>query len=158
MNTNLLSQVSAFIWQEADMLDHGEYVSWLDLWTPDGLYIIPIDPAEKDFLNTLNYAYDNHAMRAKRVYRLGSGESISTVPTARTIRSTSRFRILAESGERISVRCAQNLSEFKKETLRHYTADITFELIKSGDSFKIDRKVIRLINADDALQGIAYIL
>lgn len=158
MNTNLITQVSAFIWQEADMLDHGEFQSWLEQWTADGLYIIPIDPLETDFLNTLNYAYDNHAMREKRVYRLGSGESISTVPTARTIRTTSRFRILEESTDRVTVRCAQNLCEFKKETIRHYSADVTFELVKVGDSFKIDRKIIRLINADDALQGIAYIL
>jgi 3-phenylpropionate/cinnamic acid dioxygenase small subunit len=158
MNTNLITQVSAFIWQEADMLDHGEFQSWLEQWTADGLYIIPIDPLETDFLNTLNYAYDNHAMREKRVYRLGSGESISTVPTARTIRTTSRFRILEDSADRVTVRCAQNLCEFKKETIRHYSADVTFELVKVGDSFKIDRKIIRLINADDALQGIAYIL
>jgi len=79
MNTQqLLNQVTAFIWQEADMLDHGDFAQWLDLWTEDATYIIPIDPLETDFENTLNYAYDNHHMRQLRVTRLTSGESIST--------------------------------------------------------------------------------
>ena len=72
MNTELITQVSAFLWQEADMLDHGEYAQWLESWTNDGLYILPINPLETDFENTLNYACDNAAMRAKRVARLGA--------------------------------------------------------------------------------------
>ena len=156
-NLQLLNQVSAFIWQEADMLDHGEFVEWLDLWTEHATYIIPIDPLETDFENTLNYAYDNHHMRQLRVTRLTSGESISTTPRARTVRSQSRFRVLSDEGGVITVRCAQNLREFRKDVLKHYTADVTFELVRSGDSFKIQRKLIQLINSTDTLAGIGYI-
>ena len=158
MNTALITQVAAFLWQEADMLDHGEYPQWLESWTNDGLYIVPINPDETDFENTLNYACDNAAMRAKRVARLGSGESISTSPVPRTIRSVSRFRVLADDGEVVTVRCAQNLREFRKDVQKHYSADVTFELVKSGGSFLIHRKIIRLINSTDTLQGIGYIL
>ncbi|WP_153161344.1 aromatic-ring-hydroxylating dioxygenase subunit beta [Zoogloea sp. 1C4] len=158
MNTALITQVAAFLWQEADMLDHGEYPQWLESWTTDGLYIVPINPDETDFENTLNYACDNAAMRAKRVARLGSGESISTSPVPRTIRSVSRFRVLADDGEVVTVRCAQNLREFRKDVQKHYSADVTFELVRTAGSFLIRRKIIRLINATDTLQGIGYIL
>ena len=158
MNTELITQVAAFIWQEADMLDHGEYAQWLESWTPDGLYIVPIDPAQTDFANTLNYAYDNAEMREKRVARLGSGESISTSPVPRTVRDVSRFRVLSNDGTNVTVRCAQNLREFRKDVLKHYTADVSFELVRSGGSFLIRRKVVRLINSTDTLQGIGYIL
>ncbi|MBK5542532.1 hypothetical protein JFV28_01055 [Pseudomonas sp. TH05] len=158
MNLQLLNQVTAFIWQEADMLDHGDFVDWLDLWTEDATYIIPIDPLETDFENTLNYAYDNHHMRQLRVTRLTSGESISTTPRARTVRSQSRFRLLADEGGVVTVRCAQNLREFRKDVLKQYTADVTFQLVRSGDSFKIQRKLIQLINSTDTLAGIGYIL
>ena len=158
INLQLLNQVTAFIWQEADMLDHGDFVDWLDLWTEDATYIIPIDPLETDFENTLNYAYDNHHMRQLRVTRLTSGESISTTPRARTVRSQSRFRLLADEGGVVTVRCAQNLREFRKDVLKQYTADVTFQLERSGDSFKIQRKLIQLINSTDTLAGIGYIL
>jgi 3-phenylpropionate/cinnamic acid dioxygenase small subunit len=158
MNTELITQVSAYLWQEADMLDHAEYAQWLESWTADGLYIVPIDPQETDFANTLNYAYDDAGMREKRVARLGSGESISTSPLPRTVRDVSRFRILSNDGSQVTVRCAQNLREFRKDVLKHYTADVTFELVRSGGSFLIRRKIVRLINATDTLQGIGYIL
>ena len=158
INLQLLNQASAFIWQEADMLDHGEFESWLALWTQDATYIIPIDPLETDFENTLNYAYDDHHMRQLRVTRLTSGESISTTPRARTVRTLSRFRLLADDGKTVTVRCAQNLRECRKDVLKHYTADITFELLRDGDSFKIQRKLIQLINSTDTLAGIGYIL
>ncbi len=158
MNLQLLQEVTAFIWQEGDMLDHGEYEAWLDLWTEKGRYIIPIDPTAEDFENTLNYAYDNHHMRELRVKRLRGGESISTSPLARTVRSLSRFRVLSESETHVTVRCAQNLREFRKDVLKHFTADVVFELERNGDSFKIDRKLIRMINCDDTLTSVGYII
>lgn len=158
MNLQLLQEVTAFIWQEGDMLDHGEYDTWLNLWTDKGTYIIPIDPCEEDFENTLNYAYDDHHMRELRVKRLTGGESISTSPAPRTIRTVSRFRVLFEDDAHVTVRCAQNVREFRKDALKHYTADVVYELARSAASFKIQRKLIRLINSDDALAGIGYIL
>lgn len=158
MNLKLLNQVTAFIWAEGDMLDHGEFETWLSLWTEKGTYIIPIDPKEEDFENTLNYAYDDHHMRKLRVQRLTGGESISTSPQPRTVRTLSRLRVLFESEEHVTVRCAQNLREFRKDSLKHYSADIVYELERAGEGFKIQRKLVRLINSDDALAGLGYIL
>ena len=158
MNLQLLQEVTAFIWQEGDMLDHGEYDGWLKMWTEKGTYIIPIDPLETDFENTLNYAYDDHHMRELRVQRLTGGESISTSPQPRTVRMQSRFRVWADDGVQVTVRCAQNIREFRKESLKFYSADLTYQLIRSEGGFKIQRKVVSLINSDDALAGIGYIL
>ncbi|MDH1339298.1 aromatic-ring-hydroxylating dioxygenase subunit beta [Ectopseudomonas oleovorans] len=158
MTLQLLQEITAFIWAEGDMLDHGEYDAWQALWAEKGIYIIPIDPSENDFENTLNYAYDNAHMRQLRVQRLIGGESISTSPQPRTIRTISRFRVLSNDGEFVTVRCAQNLREFRKDVLKHYSADVIYELQRSGDSFQIQRKLIRLINSDDTLAGIGYIL
>lgn len=158
MNTQLLTEVSAFLWQEADMLDHREYQDWLAQWTADGLYIVPIDPEATDLADRLNYAYDDADMRAKRVARLTGGESVSTQPASRTVRSLSRFRILSDDGATVTVRAAQHLREFRKETLRDYTADVTYELARSGDGFRLKGKIVRLVNSTDALHSIGYIL
>lgn len=158
MNNQLISQVAAFVWQEADMLDHTEYADWLDLWTADGLYIVPIDPNEKDFANTLNYAHDDGKMRKLRVERLLSGESVSTTPAPTVVRSASRFRILANDGKNLSVRCAQHFREFNKHSQRHYSADVTYDLIQEEGGFKLHRKIVRLVNSTNTLQAMAFIL
>jgi 3-phenylpropionate/cinnamic acid dioxygenase small subunit len=160
MNTELLFQATAFIWQEADMLDHGEYDAWLKLWTADGIYVIPIDPTATEFEDSLNYAYDNAGMRGKRVDRLVGGESISTTPAPRTVRSVSRVRVVSDVGGLLTVRCAQDLREFRKTTGRDHAADVTYELQRTPDgaSFKIHRKIIRLLNSTDVLTSIGFIL
>lgn len=158
-NLELLNQATAFIWAEADMLDHSEYRAWLDLWEDQGKYIIPIDPAQTDYENNLNYAYDDHHMRKLRVERLENGEAISTSPKAITVRSVSRVRIIEDNEEEIVLRCAQNLREFRKQNLRHYTADITYRLVRDQEiGFKIRRKIVNLVNSTDTLAGISYIL
>ncbi len=158
MNTQLLTEVSAFLWQEADMLDHREYPDWLAQWTADGLYIVPIDPEAPDLADRLNYAYDDADMRRKRVARLTGGESVSTQPAARTVRSLSRFRILSDDGTAITVRAAQHLREFRKETLRDCTADVTYDLVRVDGGFRLKGKIVRLVNSTDTLHSIGYIL
>lgn len=158
MNLNLLNSVTAFVWAEADMLDHGEYADWLDLWSPSGHYIVPIDPEATDFDNTLNYAHDNAAMRRARVARLTSGESVSTQPMARTARSVSRLRVVAQDADSVTVRGVQDLREFRKTGFHQYTANVTWTLGAQGDGWRIQRKLLRLINSTDALAGIGFIL
>ncbi|KFK96199.1 MULTISPECIES: aromatic-ring-hydroxylating dioxygenase subunit beta [unclassified Serratia (in: enterobacteria)] len=156
-NTVLFDAI-ALINLEGDLLDQGDFDGWLTLWQPEGLYVIPIDPQETDFKNSLNYAYDDHSMRAKRVQRLYSGESISTTPRARTLRTLSRFRLLEADEHQMVVRCAQSLWEHRKGSSRHYAADITYRLARQGQQWLLQQKVVRLINSDDALHSIGYIL
>lgn len=158
MNIELLNKAAAFIWAESDMLDHTEYDDWLKLWAPEGVYVIPIDPKETDFENTLNYAYDDRHMREKRVGRLVGGEAISSAPVARTVRSVSRLRLLSDDGDLVTVRCAQDLREFRKDRFRQHTSDVTYELQREGDSFRIQRKIVQLINSTDTLTAVGYIL
>jgi len=159
IDLNLLNEVTAFIWTEADMLDHAEYQEWLSLWNETGVYIIPIDPSLTDYENNLNYAYDNDHMRQLRVKRLENGEAISTSPKANTVRSISRVRVLQDQDNQIILRCAQNLREFRKQNLKHYTADLTYHLERQADgSLKINRKIVNLVNSTDTLAGISYIL
>ncbi|MGJ4748663.1 aromatic-ring-hydroxylating dioxygenase subunit beta, partial [Leptospira sp. SA-E8] len=131
---------------------------WLGLWKDDGLYIVPIDPKETDYENTLNYAYDDAKMRKMRVQRLVGGESISTSPDPRTVRMASRFRITEQNGDTLTVRCAQFLTDFRKENQRQYTANLIYTLQREGESFRIAKKIVKLINSDDVLKTIGYIL
>jgi 3-phenylpropionate/cinnamic acid dioxygenase small subunit len=152
-----LDQATAFAWLEADLLDHASYDEWLALWTPDGRYVVPIAPSGTDFENTLNFAYDDHAMRQKRVGRLVSGQSVSASPVARTVRVQSRFRLLGSGPGHCELRCAQMLTEYRRGRERIYSADVTYRLVEGPTGLLIDQKVVRLINTD-ALSGIGYIL
>jgi 3-phenylpropionate/cinnamic acid dioxygenase small subunit len=153
-----LDEAMAFAWLEADLLDSASYAEWLALWTPDAHYVVPIEPGATDFENTLNYAYDDAAMRQKRVDRLVSGQSVSASPVARTVRLVSRFRILEARPGSCTLRCAQMLTEFRRGRERMYSADLTYRLVRGPGGVLIEEKVVRLINSTESLTGIGYIL
>lgn len=145
--------------REATLLDRRVYGQWLDLWAADGLYIIPIDPDETDYAAALNIVYDNATMREARVKRLDSGFSSSSAPPARTVRSLSRFTVQDDPDHGgLSLRAAQMLAEYKYERMRMLPADVTYDLVMQGGALKIRRKIVNLINAQDAQQGIGYLL
>ncbi|PZU57645.1 MAG: hypothetical protein DI547_13290 [Sphingobium sp.] len=153
-----LEEAAAFIWAETELLDQLSYKPWLKLWDPAGLYIIPIDRDAADPAERLNVAYDGQEMREARVKRLLSGFSMSSAPPARTVRTTSRFVVEESDGNSITIRCAQMLIEFKYGRTRTLGADLTYVLVRDGDGLKLMRKTILLLNSDEDLFGIGYLL
>ncbi len=157
-----LQEAAQFIWLEADLLDTQDYTAWLALWTAGGRYVIPIERTGDGHADRLNVVYDDRLMREARVQRLRSGLSISASPSARTVRTVSRFRALGEQADAAHLRCAQHLVEYKYERTRTLAADVTYRLVRTdtaaGGGIAIDEKVVRLINSDDALFGMGYLL
>jgi 3-phenylpropionate/cinnamic acid dioxygenase small subunit len=157
LDTQLLVDVSAFLNVEADMLDNKEYSQWLDLWVESGLYIVPVDHAATDYENNLNVAYDNHEMRELRIQRLTSGEAISTQMSEKTVRTLSRFRILDDIDGVVRVRCAYCLYENNVNGIRTYPANLQFQLVRDGGSFKIAEKVVKIMQSSRHLTTVSYL-
>jgi 3-phenylpropionate/cinnamic acid dioxygenase small subunit len=154
-----LSEAVEFIWREADLLDRGAYREWLDLWTRDGRYIVPLDRTATDFDATLNYVNDDHAMRALRVQRLVDGQSVSATLAPRTVRTVSRFVTLAADRDFHELRCAQIVVVYRRDKTHVLAADVTYRLVAGGPhGLAIDRKIVSLINAEDALLCLSLLL
>ncbi len=145
------------IWLEADLLDGKDYDAWLDLWTEDGIYVIPVNPEAEDYAAVLNIAYDDDTMRRMRVARLRGGRSISAAPAAETVRTVSRFRLIKDDGDTVKVRCAQHLAEQKFDRARFFAADLTYTLVKTEDGIRMKEKVVALINSTGVLTSISYL-
>lgn len=149
----------AFVWTEADMLDRLDYKPWLALWTETGEYIIPVERDAADYADALNIVLDDKIMREARAKRLLSGFSMSSAPPARTVRTVSRFVEVAREGSAITLRAAQMLAEYKYQHMRFLPADVEYRIMREADGrLLLDRKVVKLINADDYQFGIGYLL
>lgn len=153
-----LQEASEFIWREAELLDQLAYKQWLPLWTDTGTYVVPIQRDDGDPETRLNVLYDHKELREARVKRLLSGFSMSAAPPARTVRTVSRFVVKDASANSTTLRCAQHLIEYKYNRFRFLPADVTYRLVRQGDELKIELKSVLLINSDDDLFGIGYLL
>lgn len=156
-NTQLLTQVIEFIGYEADLLDHKGYQEWLSLWNESGLYIVPADLNETDYLNTLNLAMDDDEMRRLRVARLENGESVSAMSVGDTVRMMSRVRVLEAGDDVVIARCAMTLNELRHGKLVTYPANVEYTLKSTSEGFKMEQKVVKLLHADGFLRTVSFI-
>lgn len=145
------------VWHEAYLLDERDYENWLDLWTDDGLYIVPIDKGREDFADRLNYAYDDAKMRKMRVARLRSSHSMSALTAASTVRTVSRFTVMDERPSEIDVRAAQIVAEFRRDKSATVAANVDFTLRRVDGELKLAKKVIWLVNSEDAMNAMGYL-
>lgn len=152
-----LDEVMQLAWREAELLDRHDYLPWLKLWAADGTYIIPVERDTEQFEDALNIVFDDARMREARVKRLRSGFSMSSAPPARTVRTVSRFVAHDESDGMLTVAAAQHIAEYKYDRMRVLAADVTYRVRREEGHLRINRKVVRLINSDDALHGIGYL-
>jgi 3-phenylpropionate/cinnamic acid dioxygenase small subunit len=153
-----VAQALGLIWHEAELLDRREYAKWLTLWDPAGHYVVPIDPDTEDFVATLNYVFDDHEMRAKRIERMTSGYSASANHAARTIRTVSRFTVASQQDGFIEIRSAQIIVAYKRGVSTLFAADLSHRIALEGEAPRIAQKVIRLIDSTDPLNAVGFIL
>ncbi|MFL9926888.1 aromatic-ring-hydroxylating dioxygenase subunit beta [Herbaspirillum lusitanum] len=153
-----LAKAIAFIWKEAEILDKKDYASWSALWADDGYYVVPIDPDATDFEAQLNYAYDDARMRKMRIERLTSGFAMSAADASATVRTVSRFVPVHLSNELVEVNSAQILVGYKRQTHTLFVANLTHRIRFTADGPKLEQKVVRLINSEDSLNALGFLL
>ncbi len=153
-----LQEAAAFVWHEADLLDRGAYEEWLELWAPDGLYIVPVKPDAEDPANALNYIYDNAEMRRMRVARLQSPNSAAARSAATTVRTVSRFVATHAAPGSLALRASQLLAEYRSGCHVLRPANLELELRREDGRLVYTRKIVTLLGSEDGVTGIAYLL
>ncbi|MFD4507363.1 aromatic-ring-hydroxylating dioxygenase subunit beta [Streptomyces sp. NPDC058457] len=148
----------SLIWREAHLLDSRRYEEWDGLWAEGGEYVVPIDREATDFADRLNLVYDDDRMRRMRVERLTGGFSISAAAAARTVRTVSRFVVTGREEDAIEVSAAQILVGYKREETFVLAADVTHRIVFPGDGPRIARKIVRLVNSEDAVTASGFLL
>ncbi|WP_328324188.1 aromatic-ring-hydroxylating dioxygenase subunit beta [Streptomyces sp. NBC_00455] len=146
------------VWREADLLDRKQYGEWQDLYSADGLYIIPIDARTVDFANSLNMVYDDARMRQMRVTRMTEGYAIAAVDSARTVRTVSRFVVEEAGDDEVTLRSAQVLVAYKRGRHDLWAGEVTHRVRLSDHGDRIARKVVRLVDSEDAVPASGFLL
>ncbi|WP_432557855.1 aromatic-ring-hydroxylating dioxygenase subunit beta [Granulicoccus sp. GXG6511] len=146
------------IWHEAALLDAKDYLAWQELYTPEAIYVIPIDPDTEDFAASLNMVFDDDRMRRMRVERMMQGFSPSAVAAARTIRTVSNFRPTSVTDDEVTLKANQTVVAYKRNRFQTNAGEVTFTIALGGDGDRIATKVIRLLNSEDAVTASGYLL
>lgn len=149
-----------FVYEEARMIDDGRFDEWLDLWTGDGFYWMPLDYKQEDPHLVTSLLYEDEFLRKLRVERLKGERTFSQKPKSRCHHVLSRPFVDEIDHEK---------GLFVTHTPFHYVetrldeqfllaANARHELVLVDGELKIRLKRVDLLNSDAAFGNIQLFL
>jgi ethylbenzene dioxygenase beta subunit len=146
-------RIESFLYLEARLLDERSFEAWDDLYLEEGEYWAPSNPAQTDPLAEVSIFYDDAELRRNRIRRLRHPEIHIQTPPSRTVRSIANVRFAqGETPSQWIVWSNLIVLEYRKGLQRTFGALVRHVLELRDGQFRIYRKRVDLINADDAFE------
>lgn len=149
--------VEQFLFHEARLLDTGQLEAWLELYTEDATYWLPLERDQKDPLETSSIAYDDRTLLDLRVKQARHPRAHARLPLARTVHQVGNVLVQNETRDVVMVASTLTLIEFRNDRQRSWGALVEHHLRPTGDGFRIAHKRVDLVNSEGELDGIAIL-
>ena len=135
--------VEDFLFEEAAALDEWRFDDWLAMLAEDAVYQIPPNDRPDGVAGEALFIIADDATRIRaRVKRLRSPGAHAERPRSRTRRSISNVRIVARSGDMVSVAANFIVHRFRQgERIGSYVGRYAYDLRLTGAEIKISRRV-----------------
>ena len=147
-----------FLYHEARLLDTQRYEDWLQLFTQDATYWLPLEQDQKDPHETSSIVHDDRTLLELRVKQYRHARAHARQPLARTVHQISNIVPLGEANGALRIVSTLTVVEFRNEKQRVYGALVEHHLRRNGDTFAIAHKRVDLVNSEGELDGIAILL
>lgn len=160
MTTPTKDDLIDFIYAEARMLDDGRFDEWLDLWTPDGIYWMPLEYNQQDENLVTSLLHEDFFMMKLRVERFKGERTFSQKPKTRCHHVIQRpfvDRLDADAGAFVT-HTAMHYVETRLDDQTLLAANARHELVLADGRLKIKRKRVDLLNSDAAFGNIQMFL
>ena len=149
--------VEQFLYYEARLLDTQRYEEWLELFTDDATYWVPLEQNQKDPLETSSIIHDDRTLLELRVKQARHPRAHARQPLARTVHQVGNIMIEGELDRDIRVNSTLQLIEFRAEKQRVWGALVEHRLRRVDGSFRIAHKRVDLVNSEGELDGITIL-
>ncbi|WAB99753.1 nuclear transport factor 2 family protein [Pseudomonas putida] len=161
-----MKEIQQLIQSEARLLDQVKLDEWLDLFTQDARYWIPMDE-NADPLKDSSIIYDDIPRLKMRVDQIIRQNRVAQQPASQTLRMISNIDIIhSENAETAEATFAMLLMEMRSGDwrqrglgqLNHYPAHCSASFEKEGGQWKISKKIIRLLNRHQPIFGLSFLM
>ena len=149
--------VEQFLYREARLLDTFQLEAWLELFTEDAVYWVPLERDQKDGMETSSIIHDDRTLLGLRVQQARHARAHARLPLARTVHQVGNVMILSETISELTVASTLQLVEWRSEKQRVWGALVEHTLRRAGETYRIARKRVDLVNSEGELDGIAIL-
>lgn len=141
-------QIELFLFEEARLLDAGEFQAWLRLYEPHGIYWMPSQPGQTDPLNVASIIYEDHGILSIRVQRLLEERALVLTPMPRTTHLVTNIEARAAGDQEFTVGAAFLCVVHQAEKQKFYAGRHQYDIVRKEESFRIKMKRVSLMNSD----------
>jgi 3-phenylpropionate/cinnamic acid dioxygenase small subunit len=145
-----------FVLDEAALLDAQRYPAWLDLFTDDGRYWMPLAPGQQDPLLHTSLLYEDKLLLRIRIERLAGERTFSQQPRSRCHHLLQQPRVeRADHGAgEYQLRTAFHYVETRLDEQNLFAGWATHHLVRQGGALRMRLKRVDLVNSDAAFGNI----
>jgi 3-phenylpropionate/cinnamic acid dioxygenase small subunit len=148
------AEIEEVLYHEARLLDQGRFDEWLELYTDDATYWIPLQADQSDPLTTSSIVYDDRRLLEIRVRQFQHPRAHARVPVPRTVHQVGNVRVIESDGRDVRVSSTLFLVEFRRERQRVWGALVEHRLRRTDQGLRIAAKRVDLVNSEAELDGI----
>jgi len=140
-----------FLYRQAALLDGKQWQAWIDLFTPDGVYWMPADPAHKHWDGMPAIFAEDKNLMTVRMRRVLHPDAWSQKPLWGTNHVVSNVIVdkAAKNGDLV-VRSRFHMMELRRDDVRHFAGQYTHHLKKSKGGYRIKLQRVDMTNAQAA--------
>jgi 3-phenylpropionate/cinnamic acid dioxygenase small subunit len=145
-----------FVVREARLLDDKRYDEWLDLWSDDGIYWVPLSPEQSDGLQHNSHLYEDKLLRALRVERLRSPRVHAQQPPSRAqhLLQTPTLEPSDPGAQCHVLRTAFHYAEAQGDEMIFLVGTVVHHLAVQDGRLVMTLKRVDLLNAEAALPAV----
>jgi 3-phenylpropionate/cinnamic acid dioxygenase small subunit len=167
--TLTVAEAEQLLYREARLLDEWRFEEWLELFTEDGLYWLPVheDGDREAATSTVSVIYDDTKRREERVFRTLHTAVLDQNPRSRTVHVVSNVEVDPEpvNGD-VRVWCSQMVSEMRPggrgqvglNDQRTFAGRCEYRLRRVDGEWKFSLKKLTLINSDQPIFNLTFII
>jgi len=145
-----------FLYYEARLLDTQQLEAWLELFTDDATYWVPLEKDQREPFETSSIIHDDRTLLELRVKQARHPRAHARLPLARTVHQVSNV-MFEEQNNELKVHSTLQVVEFRNDKQRVYGALVEHRLRPANGSFKIAHKRVDLVSSEGELDGIAIL-
>lgn len=146
--------ITDFVYDEAWMLDQGQYHDWLELWLPEAIYWMPLNWNQQDPVNETSLLYEDNFMLRLRVERLHGARTFSQKPKSRCHHLLNRPRIEEISDDEARVVTQMHYIETRLDEQMLLALTVRHHLKRVDGKIMIAGKRVDILNCDAAFGNI----
>lgn len=151
-------EAEAFLNREAWLIDEARFNEWLELFSADCLYWVPVIPGGGDPRTQISHAFDDCRRLTDRVYWLRTGLAFSQIPQSRTRRIISNIEVHDEPDNSLRfIRSNFMVHEFRAGVAKVYAGWTGHVLSEGENGWEIRLKQANLIDSEQIHENLTLI-